>query len=76
MSVTHLGLQLKHSKVYENDLEETVRKQVFLRNKMEIAKHNRQYELGQVSFELGLNKYSDMDHNEFISLMGSGLNMT
>jgi cathepsin L len=37
-----------------------------MENRHKIAKHNTKYHTNQVSFKLGLNKYSDMLHSEFV----------
>lgn len=33
---------------------------IFMENKHKVAKHNAKYEMGLVSYKLGLNKYADM----------------
>lgn len=60
---------MQHAKLYSNVFEEHIRKKIYLRNKLEIIEHNKLYELGQVSFKLGLNKFSDLDHDEFAEKM-------
>lgn len=50
-------------------MEERFRQKIFLENKRKIAQHNQQYEMGKVSFKLGLNKYADLLHQEFIATM-------
>lgn len=61
--------QLEHAKKYKNPTEERFRKKVYLENKRKVNKHNQLYELGHVSFKLGLNKYSDLQDNEFVATM-------
>lgn len=34
-----------------------------------IEKHNKEYKDGKVSFEMGLNEYSDLSHEEFKNQM-------
>lgn len=48
---------------------------IFTDNKLKIAKHNQLYELGQVSYKLKLNKYSDLLHHEFVATL-NGFNRT
>lgn len=58
-----------HSKKYESDTDESFRMKIFMENKDKIEKHNKLYEEGKVSFKMGLNKYGDMLHQEFVTLM-------
>lgn len=44
-----------------------LRKKIFLENKQKIEKHNKEHKDGKVSFEMGLNKYSDLSHAEYMS---------
>ncbi|KAG4072621.1 hypothetical protein HA402_004710 [Bradysia odoriphaga] len=66
--------KLRYAKVYPTKLEELHRNKIFLKNKLEIIQHNNLYELGQVSFRLGLNEYSDLEYSEFITRMNGGTN--
>lgn len=50
-------------------MEERFRQKIFLENKRKIAEHNQQYELGKVTYKLGLNKYADLLHQEFVATM-------
>lgn len=50
-------------------MEERFRQKIFMENKRKIAKHNQLYELGKVTYKLGLNKYADMLHQEFVATM-------
>lgn len=61
--------KLSHSKNYDNDVEEKFRMKIYMENKHKIAKHNQKYAQGLVSYKLGLNKYADLLHNEFASIM-------
>lgn len=45
----------------------------FVENKNFIAQHNQRYHRGDVSSEVGLNKYADLLHQEFVDRM-KGLN--
>lgn len=50
-------------------MEERFRQKIFFENKRKIAQHNQLYELGKVSFKLGLNKYADLLPQEFVATM-------
>lgn len=69
------SFKLEHSKKYINPVEERFRQKVFLENRRKIAKHNQLYEMGKVTYKLGLNKYSDLLHQEFVEAM-NGFNRT
>jgi len=43
---------------------------IFMDNKNKIAKHNQNYANGKVTFKLGINKYADLLHHEFLNLNG------
>jgi len=40
---------------------------IFMDNSHKVAKHNKLYEQGLVTYKLGLNKYADLLHHEFVS---------
>jgi len=63
------AFKLEHSKSYKSDAEEKFRMKVFIDNKNKIAQHNQRYHKGEVSYKLGLNKYADLFHHEFVSHM-------
>nr|BAF94152.1 cathepsin L-like cysteine protease 2 [Plautia stali] len=54
-----------HRKEYDNELEESYRKKIFLENKKRIEKHNSRYKQGKVSFKLKLNHLADMLIHEY-----------
>ncbi|KAJ9573440.1 hypothetical protein L9F63_009168, partial [Diploptera punctata] len=62
--------KLQYGKNYETAVEEEFRKQVFLENKYKIEKHNAGYELGLFTYKLGINKFSDMHHDEYLKVKG------
>lgn len=63
------AFKLEHSKKYETDVEESFRMKIYTENKHKIASHNKLYHAGQKSYKLGMNKYGDMLHHEFVSTM-------
>jgi xylem cysteine proteinase len=58
----------RHGKSYRNDEEFTYRLSMFKKNALYVAEHNLKYAAGLVTFDLELNKFADMDINEFIGL--------
>lgn len=42
---------------------------IFMDNAHKVAKHNKLYALGLVTYKLGINKYADLLHHEFIHAM-------
>ncbi|KAG4066537.1 hypothetical protein HA402_007173 [Bradysia odoriphaga] len=63
------SFKLEHSKKYDDPVEERFRQKIFLESKRKIAQHNQLYEMGKVTYKLGLNKYADLLHQEFVSTM-------
>lgn len=61
-----LAFKAEHRKVYKSDVEENFRLKILLENRHKVAKHNAQYEMGNRTFKLKVNKYSDMLHQEFV----------
>jgi len=59
----------EHGKVYAHATEELVRKQVFAENLRKIEMHNYLHSKGLKSYTLGVNKYADLEHTEFVKLM-------
>jgi len=58
-----------HNKRYADKSEDNYRFKIFLENRHKIARHNRRHANGLHSYTLGLNKYADMSHEEFVSIM-------
>lgn len=59
----------RYNKKYANTVEDKFRFELFVQNKLKIATHNRRQANGLHSYTLGLNKYADMSHHEFVSIM-------
>lgn len=64
-----------HNKTYDNETEERFRMKIFMENSKKVAKHNKMYAKGLVSYKLSINKYADMLHHEFIQIV-NGFNKT
>ncbi|KAK6631864.1 hypothetical protein RUM43_013930 [Polyplax serrata] len=60
---------IQHNKTYASDTEEKFRMKIFMDNKHKVMQHNKQFEKGEVTYQLKLNKYSDMLHHEFIQTL-------
>jgi cathepsin L len=58
-----------HGKVYESPNEEAIRFQIFADNLKKIKLHNYLHSKGLKSYTLGINKFADMEHSEFVQLM-------
>lgn len=59
----------RYGKSYEDESEDNYRFKIFLENKHKIATHNKRYADKAHSYTLGLNKYSDLSHGEFVRTM-------
>ncbi|NP_001037464.2 cathepsin L [Bombyx mandarina] len=69
------AFKLQHRLNYESEVEDNFRMKIYAEHKHIIAKHNQKYEMGLVSYKLGMNKYGDMLHHEFVKTM-NGFNKT
>jgi len=58
-----------HEKVYSNDAEELLRREIFEKNVATIEEHNKKFEAGEVSFRLGVNHFTDLLESEVKSMM-------
>ncbi|XP_034101930.1 cathepsin L-like [Drosophila albomicans] len=63
-----------HNKTYQDASEELKRLQIFVENKKLIDTHNKRYVAGEESYEMGVNKFSDMTPEEFKTLVLTNLN--
>lgn len=70
-----MEFQAQHGKKYDSDTEERFRMKIFMENSHKVAKHNKLFAQGKVPYKIGLNKYADMLHHEFISIL-NGFNKT
>lgn len=58
-----------HNKLYETDLEEQMRKEIFHGHLKTIKMHNYLHDHGKKSYRLGVNEYADLEHTEFVGIM-------
>uniref|UniRef100_A0A1B6FW15 Cathepsin propeptide inhibitor domain-containing protein n=1 Tax=Cuerna arida TaxID=1464854 RepID=A0A1B6FW15_9HEMI len=59
------NFKVKYNKVYATPEEELKRRDIFLKNLKYVREHNEKYKRGEVSFEVGINEFSDMTNDEF-----------
>ncbi|XP_014239963.1 cathepsin L1-like [Cimex lectularius] len=64
-----------HSKFYETENEEQVRKAIFLQNKAKIDAHNLRHQNGEVTFTMKMNQFGDLLSTEFRTFY-NGFNKT
>ncbi|KAG5674826.1 hypothetical protein PVAND_004772 [Polypedilum vanderplanki] len=68
----HLAFQYfktKHSKTYHNKTEEQNRFKIFSENYLFIKKHNKRFQKGLETYELGINQFTDLTRDEFRKLI-------
>lgn len=68
-SIFNCRSQSKHSKIYETPVEEMHRYRNFIDQKHHVDAHNLHYNNGVASFKMGLNKFSDLTHDEFVGMV-------
>ncbi|XP_062136117.1 procathepsin L-like [Drosophila sulfurigaster albostrigata] len=68
------AFKLKHRKSYKDASEELKRLQNFVENKKLIDSHNKRYAAGEVSYEMGINQFSDLNSKEFQKTVLSSIN--
>ncbi|CAH1109543.1 unnamed protein product [Psylliodes chrysocephalus] len=69
------SFKVTHQKQYDSATEERFRMKIFMENSHKVAKHNKLYAMGLVSYKLGMNKYADLLHSEFVQAL-NGFNKT
>lgn len=57
-------MQSEHNKNYDAQ-EEPKRKAIFKENVDKINAHNKKFDKGEVTFTMGINKFSDLTEEEF-----------
>lgn len=58
-----------HKKLYANSVEERARFAIFQQNLKEIEAHNELFKKGLVSWEKGVNQFTDMTQEEFLAYL-------
>jgi cathepsin L len=58
-----------HGKTYGTVEEETARFNIFVDNHLYVQEHNKGFQAGLHTFELGINQFADMTNEEFRTLM-------
>ncbi|XP_072174142.1 cathepsin L-like peptidase [Diadema setosum] len=61
--------KVRHGKQYEDDVEEAMRRSIWQRNRHFINRHNARFELGESTYQLGMNKFGDLENHEFVARM-------
>jgi len=70
-----IGFKNEHAKSYQTSEEEVLRRITWEANLKYISKHNSEHSLGKQTFTLKMNKFGDMNNQEFAKLF-NGYNMT
>lgn len=63
-TVFFISFQLQYNKKYEQKFEDEKRLQIFIANKLYIAKHNQLYEKGELTYSLEMNRFGDWTEEE------------
>ncbi|KAG5867085.1 hypothetical protein JTB14_026116 [Gonioctena quinquepunctata] len=59
-----------HNKNYENGDEEASRRAIFEDNLKKIEEHNKKYDAGEVTWKMGINKFTDLTPEEMKKFTG------
>lgn len=59
-------------KNYEDNLEHDMRFRIFKDNVRAIENHNARYRNDLETYELGINQFSDLSHNEYLNITMNG----
>lgn len=62
------AFKTKYGRNYSSAVEELFRFKIFSENSLFIAQHNTKYANGLVSHMLGMNRFGDMLHHEFVNM--------
>merc|ERR1711892_43889 len=61
--------KMTHVKKYESHIEEKFRLKIFMENKAKVERHNRRAQQGKHTYFLQINKYGDLLHYEFRTML-------
>uniref|UniRef100_A0A034WKX1 Protein CTLA-2-alpha n=1 Tax=Bactrocera dorsalis TaxID=27457 RepID=A0A034WKX1_BACDO len=64
--------KIEYKKQYNSNLEDAHRRIIFCKNLRMIDAHNERYKRGEVTFEMGVNQFADMSHEEFLRWLHTG----
>lgn len=59
-----------HGKEYKNIVEERTRFAIFQDNVRKINEHNKLFKQGLSTYEMGINQFTDLTEQEFMSMLG------
>ncbi|KAJ1524519.1 hypothetical protein ONE63_011012 [Megalurothrips usitatus] len=60
------AFKLKHGKTYASEAEELFRSKIFKDNLIRVNEHNARFDRKEVTFTVGINKFSDMHLHEIV----------
>lgn len=60
------SFKARHSKTYASEEEENFRMMIFKDTLIQINEHNARYARGEVTYDMGVNEYSDLHLHEFV----------
>ncbi|KAG8265836.1 hypothetical protein J6590_085391 [Homalodisca vitripennis] len=66
---TTTTIKVAHEREYDTPEEEENRKNIFLENLQFVREHNEKFENGEVTFDVEINKFSDLTTEEFVTMM-------
>nr|ABS32279.1 cathepsin L protease inhibitor 1 [Diaprepes abbreviatus] len=61
------NFKTKFNRNYESPEEESKRFEIFKNNLKDIQAHQKKYEAGEVSYQQGVNDFTDLTHEEFLA---------
>ena len=61
--------KLTNLKKYDTQLEAKFRLKIYMENKAKVERHNRKAQQGKHTFTLQMNKYGDLLHHEFRTML-------
>lgn len=64
--------QSKHNKSYSDHGEDERRRAIFEENLVKVDLHNEKFKKGEVSYEMGVNQFSDLTEDERKARTGGG----
>ncbi|XP_055913735.1 crustapain-like [Eupeodes corollae] len=72
-AVEYDAYKLEYNKVNKNEEDNSRRLALFCANLEDIEKHNKEYELGHVTYKKGINQFTDVFPEEMTNYMGWNL---